>query len=162
MRRSTGLFLVIIAVIAALIILMGIELTAAEAATPGACPSWQAERDVREARQALRKAERRLAEAKRVLAATRTYSAQYCPAVGRWVRLARGVGWRYPEMPTLFMVVNRESGGDPYAVSACGTYVGLLQFSPAWGFDRLDPRKSLRRCLQSVRESGWVHWPTAY
>lgn len=126
------------------------------------CSAAQAKKQLQARVAERQRAERREAEARYVLYQTRKYSSLYGAGVGRWVRLARRVGWPKAQLPTLFKVIYRESRGNPAAVSSCGTYVGLLQFNAAWGFDRTDPRESLRRCLNSVREAGWVHWPTAY
>ena len=95
---------------------------------------------------------------------TKLYSARYGRAVGRWVGLARRVGWTKSQLPTLMKVIYRESRGNPNARSASGYYVGLVQFGRHWvkGRDwRTDPKESLQRCLNSVNAVGWVHWPTA-
>lgn len=136
-------------------------LFAAPALGADACPAWQAERDVRAARQALERAEKRLAEAKRVLSATRTYNAQYGTSVGRWVRLSRRVGWPWSQMPTLMYVVDRESGGNPYAKNPVSTASGLMQFLSFWWYgkwDPFDPRQNLAHGWRAVRDGGWSPW----
>ena len=157
----------LIAVITALVLAFLVVATliawganAAGASPPGACPEWQAERDVAAARTAVRKAEARLAEAKRVLTATRTYEAAYGPSVARWVRLARRVGWGWPQVPTLMAVTYRESRGDPSASNG-GVYRGLLQ---VWREhvadpDRLyEPAYNLRTGLRLWRGASWEPW----
>lgn len=136
-------------------------LLAAPALGDAACPTWQAERDVRQARRAHARAERRLAEAKRVLAATRTYSAAYGANVGRWTRLARRVGWQWGCFPTLMLVIDRESGGDPHAANPTSSARGLVQLMGIhWEgrFDPFDPRANLSYGLKLYRGSGWSPW----
>jgi hypothetical protein len=155
MRRTTICALMVIVLLAAVVILAG------EAwAVAGACPEWMAERDVREARTALRKAERRLAETQRVLTATRTYSARYGASVSRWVRLSRRVGWGWAQLPTLMYVVDRESGGSITATNPYSGTAGLLQIHPCHGLGdaAYDPRANLAYGLKLFRGAGWSPW----
>ena len=126
-----------------------------------ACPTWRAERDVRDAKRAVNRAERRLAEAKRVLAATKTYSGTYGSSVGRWTRLSRRTGWAWTCLPTLMLIIDRESGGDPNADNPVSSASGLLQLmSIHWAgkFDPYDPQRNLAYGLKLWRGSGWAPW----
>jgi hypothetical protein len=153
---------VIFVLVLTLLVVLTICLAPGVASASEACPAWKAERDVEQARIALRKAERRLAEAKRILTATRGYTASFGSSVGRWVRLSRRVGWSWATMPTLMMVVDRESGGDPgvfnYQGSGCA---GLLQLAPCHyegRFSPTDPKANLSYGLKLYRGSGWSPW----
>ena len=124
-----------------------------------ACPPTEAHARVDKAVRALHRAEARLAEARRVLTATRTYSGQYGESVGRWVWLSRRVGWPWAQMPTLMMVVDRESGGDPAAWS--GYYAGLLQFGEPWYLNKWDPfspQQNLLHGRQAWQKVQWQPW----
>jgi hypothetical protein len=82
--------------------------------------------------------------------------------VGRWVRLGHRVGWSWLQFPTLFYVIDRESGGDPdvynYQGSGCA---GLLQLAPVHYLGRFDPtipRANLAYGFKLWRGSGWAPW----
>ena len=152
--------LMCIVFMAALLALVLFFILTGPALAADACPTWRAERDVRAARTAVRKAEARLAEAKRVLGATRAYSSQYGPSVGRWTRLSRRVGWPWAQLPTPMSTTYRESRGDPRASNG-GVYLGLLQ---VWREHVADPARlyepayNLRTGLRLWRGSGWSPW----
>lgn len=151
--------LVIAAVIIGSFLLVADAVLAAETT---AFPVWKAERAVKAARNDLRRAEQRLAEAKKVLTATRTYTALHGPAVGRWVRCSRRVGWQWSSIPTLMYVIDRESNGDPAVQNYMGSgATGLLQLMPVhWQgrFDPRDPRANLSYGYKLYRGSGWSPW----
>lgn len=109
----------------------------------------------------------RLSEARHVEDATRKYSSTYGAAVGRWVWLARDVGWPWSQMGTLMFVVHRESRGDPEAANPYSSASGLLQFlsfwyagdnAYGWSFNPESPRQSLAYGLKLWRRSGWSPW----
>ena len=135
----------------------------ANASAPaGSCSVTQAKRDVAAAKRAVARAEARLREARHVLSSTRQYVSEYGSGVGRWTRLARRVGWPWPQFPTLMYVINRESGGNPavynYQGSGCA---GLLQLAPVHyqgRFDPTRPRANLSYGLKLWRGSGWQPW----
>src|SRR5665647_2502320 len=133
----------------------------AQAAEPGACSVTKAHRAVHAAHRAYVRAASRYREAQRVLRATRSASDRYGANTGRWVRLARCVGWPWGQMPTLMFVIDRESGGDPAAKNPASTASGLLQFLSDWWSDRWDPfqpRANLRRGYLAWREIRWQPW----
>jgi hypothetical protein len=106
------------------------------------------------------RAEVRLREARHVESATRLYSGQYGPGVGRWVRTARRVGWQWPEMGTLMLVIRTESGGNPNAWS--GFYAGLMQFGRPWWEGKWDPFNGPTNLAHGERAhdaNGWSAWP---
>lgn len=83
--------------------------------------------------------------------------------VGRWLRLAREVGWPEGDLATLGRIIAAESGGNPLATN--GQYRGLLQFSAYWyadywSFDPYDPRQALTYGLKLKRLCGWSSWST--
>jgi hypothetical protein len=154
-----------------LVLLLGAGLLAG-AATAGAgsyegVSAKHAAKHVRLAERDLVAAQARLRTARTVLSATRTYSDRYGRVVGRWAWLAEDVGWPAAQWPTLFFVVDRESGGYPSIMNSQGSgAAGLLQFlGPAyhgeWGyhsFNPLDPRQNLKAGVWFWRHSGWVPW----
>ena len=109
----------------------------------------------------VREAKAALKDAERVLTATRRYTAAYGATVGRWVWLSDDVGWPPAQWPTLFYVIERESGGYPGIMNSQGSgAAGLLQLMPGWytgqwglpaGNPR-DPRYNLH--------SGYLMWKT--
>jgi len=115
----------------------------------------------------VREARAALADAQRVLTATRRYSREYGATVGRWVWLADDVGWPPAQWPTLFFVVDRESGGFPGIMNSQGSgAAGLLQLMPGWytgqwglpaGNPR-DPRYNLRSGHLMWHKEGWRPW----
>jgi len=155
-----------LATIAASLLLGGCLLAAgapaaAQATVPGACSVTKAHRAVHAAHRAYVRAASRYREAQRVLAETRAASDRYGSNTGRWVRLARCVGWPWGQMPTLMFVIDRESGGDPAAKNPASTASGLLQFLSDWWSDRWDPfqpRANLRRGYLAWREIRWQPW----
>ena len=139
--------------------------TDAARAADGACPVWQAERDVKAAKRAVARAEARLSEARRVLAETKRATALYGNRVGRWVRLSRRVGWPWAEFATLTRIIDAESGGIPTAVNSSSGCAGLLQLAPCWydgrwQFDPYNPRLNLRYGLRVWRLCSWDAWST--
>jgi hypothetical protein len=129
-------------------------------APAGACTYSAAKGHVADAKRSLARAERRLAEARRVAAATALYSAFYGESVGRWVRAARRVGWRWADIPTLMLVIRTESGGDPNAFS--GYYAGLMQFGPDWWAGKWNPYHgptNLHHGKHAHDANGWAPWP---
>lgn len=123
------------------------------ASEPGACSVKQARRDVA-------RAQHKLDEARRVLAATRHYSAAYGTSVGRWVRLSRRVGWTWGQFPTLMLVIDRESGGDPHAQnpSSASGLLQLMSIHYAGRFNPLDPKRNLAYGLRLWHGSAWQAW----
>ena len=159
MSRSTIRNILITLVIGALIALVYLAAVDTAQAYEGV--------SVKHARTHVRSAKAALAEAERVLTATRRYSAAYGASVGRWVWLADDVKWPAVQWPTLFMVIDRESGGSPGIMNSQGSgAAGLLQFmAPAyqgqWGypaFPPLNPRASLKAGVWFWRHSGWQPW----
>ena len=115
----------------------------------------------------VRQAKARLSEARYVESATTTYTAEYGGGVGRWVWLARDVGWCKGDIPVLMCVISRESGGNPRAQNPTSTASGLLQFLAfhfdgsgdyGWRFDPFNPRQSLYYGLQLFKKQGWAPW----
>ena len=115
----------------------------------------------------VREAKAALKDAERVLTATRRYTAAYGATVGRWVWLSDDVGWPAAQWPTLFYVIERESGGYPGIMNSQGSgAAGLLQLMPGWytgqwglpaGNPR-DPRYNLRSGHLMWHKEGWRPW----
>jgi len=139
---------------------------AAASGYPDSCGVREAKRELQRAHKALLVAQRREAEARYVLGATRRFTGAYGVDVGRWVQLARDVGWPREQLATLMMVIRRESGGSPKAQNPTSSASGLLQFlSPWWAgkWDPFDPRQNLRHGYLAWKASGWAPWAlTAY
>lgn len=134
-------------------IILFLALAAPAYASP-ACNVAQAKKDVRVA-------EKRLKEAKRILQATRKHSCRYRPAVGRWVRLSRRVGWPWSSIDGLMYVIERESKGNPKVYNTQGSgAAGLLQLMPMHykAFDPTNPKRNLAKGLRSWKSSGWQPW----
>jgi hypothetical protein len=83
------------------------------------------------------------------------------------VWLSSDVGWKKPQWPTLFFVIERESGGYPGIVNSQGSgAAGLLQFMPGWyhgewgypAFDPFDPRANLKAGVWLWHREGWRPW----
>ena len=143
------------------LITLALLLFPASALADAACPVWQAQRDVEAAKRAVSRAEHKLSEARRVLAATKTFSATYGTAVGRWTRLSRRVGWSWPSLPTLMHVIDRESGGHEDAKNPVSSASGLLQLMSIHWAGRgnpFDPHWNLSYGLKLYRGSGWSPW----
>jgi outer membrane murein-binding lipoprotein Lpp len=126
-----------------------------------------ARQHVRAAQRDLVRAEARLREARTILDETRWYTSLYGTSVGRWLWLSDDVGWKEPQWPTLFMVIDRESGGSPGIVNSQGSgAAGLLQFMPPWyngqwgypAFNPFDPRANLKAGLWLWHRNGWSPW----
>ena len=130
-----------------------------------------ARQHVRAAQRDLARAQARLREARTVLDATRRYTTIYGSSVGRWVWLSSDVGWRKPQWPTLFCVIERESGGSPGIDNSQGSgAAGLLQLMPGWYtgqwpiagkprvFDPHDPRLNLKYGHLIWHSSGFSPW----
>ena len=114
----------------------------------------------------VREARRALQEARRVLTATKTYERLYGASVSRWVWLANDTGWPHDTWPTLFYVIDRESGGSPKAYNPSGAS-GLLQEMPGWyagdyynfpDYDPFNPRLNLYYGYKGYKVSGWSPW----
>lgn len=110
---------------------------------------------------------RELSEASHVERATRLYSKQYGSSVGRWVWLARDVGWSWNDIPQLMYVIDRESGGSPTAKNPTSTASGLLQFLAfhfdgtgdyGWVFNPYNARQNLTYGYKLHRMLGWAPW----
>ena len=72
------------------------------------------------------------------------------PEVERWHALALDAGWPRSQLPWLFCVIQRESGGDPHASGDHGASVGLVQIrwpSHSWWL----PRSSAMRQTLTAR-----------
>src|SRR5665647_200647 len=155
-----------LAIIAASLLLGGCLLAAgapaaAQATEPGACSVTKAHRAVHAAHRVYVRAASRYREAKRVLSATRAAASLYGSGVARWVRLARGTGWPWSQIPTLMLVIDRESGGNPNAKNPTSTASGLLQLmSIHWAgkFNPFAPRLNLSYGCKLWRGSGWQPW----
>lgn len=93
---------------------------------------YQDARNVRATHATTTRLARELREARHVESATRQYTHVYGSNVGRWVWLARDVGWPWVHIPKLMYVINRESGGHPTAKNPTSTATGLLQMLKAW------------------------------
>ena len=127
-----------------------------------------AHRHVKVAERELAQAKLRLRDARHVESQTRLYSARYGSVVGRWVWLADDVGWPDSQWPTLFLVIDRESGGYPGIMNSQGSgAAGLLQLMAGWyagdyydfpPFNPLDPRKNLYYGYLGWKVSGWTPW----
>ena len=127
-----------------------------------------AHRHVKLAERDLARAKAALSEARHVERATRLYSSRYGTVVGRWVWLADDVGWPSAQWPTLFLVIDRESGGYPGIMNSQGSgAAGLLQLMAGWyagdyydfpPFNPLDPRKNLYYGYLGWKVSGWTPW----
>lgn len=77
----------------------------------------------------------------------------------RWMPLARWVGWPEWTLPTLQLVIWRESSGRPRAVNPSSGCAGLVQIHPCHGVSNpLDPEVNLRAGLRLWRSGGWRHW----
>jgi hypothetical protein len=123
---------------------------------------------VRHATVHVREARRALKDAQRVLTATKRYEALYGTSVARWCWLADDVGWTPDTWPTLFFVIERESGGSPKALNTQGSgAAGLLQLMPGWyagdyydfpDFDPYNPRLNLKYGYEGYKVSGWQPW----
>lgn len=127
---------------------------------------------MRRAELVLERARRALAEARRIERATRTYSAydysgfagRYVDPVpvGRWVRLARRVGWEWGTIERLMCIIARESSGYPGVSNSQGSgATGLLQIMPGnvsqpWRLS--EPAYNLRSGLKLYRDAGWGQW----
>jgi len=134
----------------------------------GSCSVATAKRDVAHAKRDLVRAERRLVEARHVLSATRAAGLKYGNGVGRWVRLARQVGWPWATIPDLTKCISGESGGDP--TNSNGVCRSLLQihechasaFKAVTGLPYFNgvyvPRANLKFGLHLWRAEGWGPW----
>jgi hypothetical protein len=131
-----------------------------QASARTACTVKVASRDVT-------RLENRLSEARYVESTTRVFSDRYGGSVGRWVWLARDVGWPKTCIPQLMYIITRESGGNPSAKNPTSTASGLLQFLAfhwngtgdyGWLFNPFDPRDNLRYGLKLYQKQGWTPW----
>lgn len=116
---------------------------------------------VRAAQRHLRAAERAAREARYVVCATRQFSREYGVDVGRWVWLARDVGWARQQLPELMLIIQRESGGSPKAKNPTSTASGLLQFLSFWWqgkWNPFDPRQNLRHGYLAWKSQGFAPW----
>ena len=137
-------------------------------AASGACSVREAHAAVHAAQRAVARAEARLREARHVESATRAAGRAYGNGVGRWVRLARQVGWPWAQVPSLAYCISGESGGNPAASN--GICRGLLQihechataFRTVTGLPYFNgvyvPRANLRYGLRLWRAEGWGPW----
>ena len=132
----------------------------------GATPYKDARSPLQMHRQTQRIA-RELSETRHVERSTREYSTRYGASVGRWVWLARDVGWPWKDIPMLMYVINRESGGHPTAKNPTSTASGLLQFlafwwdgssSYGWHFNPFNARQNLYYGYKLHLKSGWSPW----
>lgn len=59
------------------------------------------------------------------------------------------------------LCISIESGGNPNAVSASGTYVGLFQMDSGWGSfeERTNPEWAIAVAASSYAKKGWAAWP---
>ena len=74
-----------------------------------------------------------------------------------WWPLAESVGWPASAKSMWFVVVTRESHGQPGAVNKHSGASGLMQIFPG-GRRYLDPTFNLRAGLAKFRASGWAPW----
>ena len=121
---------------------------------------------VRHAAVHVREARSALVQAQRVLTATKHYESLYGLRVARWVWLSQDVGWKPDTWPTLFMVIDRESGGSPKAYNPSGAR-GLLPLMSGWyagdyynfpDYDPFNPRLNLYYGYKGYKVSGWQPW----
>jgi hypothetical protein len=112
-------------------------------------------------------AKTRLREARSVESQTRAAIATYGVNVGRWVWLARDVGWPATTIGNLTYIIDRESGGSPKAKNPTSTASGLLQFLAfhfdgsgdyGWRFDPFNPRENLLFGWKLYKLMGWSPW----
>lgn len=147
-----------------LVVALVVLIIAAIAAGESQATEARSVRDMRErlqvAHRAHLRAERREESVRYVYRATVAHSASYGPRVGRWVWLARSVGWPKAQIPMLMVVIYRESRGDVYATNPTTSCAGLLQIHPCWGLGSAayDPRRNLAFGLKLWRGSGWAPW----
>ena len=137
-------------------------------AADGACTVSQAHAAVHAAQRAVARAKVQLRKAHDIEDATRAVSIQYGGGVGRWVRLARQVGWPWAQIPRLGRCISGESGGNPS--NSNGICRGLMQihqchasaFRSVTGLPYFNgvyqPQANLRFGLHLWREEGWAPW----
>jgi hypothetical protein len=86
--------------------------------------------------------------------------------VDRWKPLLRYCGMPEGLMWRACMTMDRESHGDPTAISPGGTYWGLFQFGKPWWqgkWNPLDPFQNVYHFVKAIKKpGGWSHWPTSY
>lgn len=148
--------------VSTIIRLFGICLLASLVLAPSATAGYADARSLSDTHATVIRIASRLREARHVEDATEHYTELYGGAVGRWVWLAREVGWRWTDIPTLMAIIKRESNGQPTATNPYSGAAGLLQFIPSWWsegqFNPYSPRQCLRRGLLAYRELGWHPW----
>ena len=129
-------------------------------------------RSVRQLTHRVERLSEELREAKHVLRETRYYShhdysdfaGRYVEPgpVGRWVWLAREVGWPWSTIDNLMHIIARESSGCATVPNSQGSgATGLLQLMPMhWEgkFNPKDPRKNLSYGHKLYLEAGWSPW----
>lgn len=112
------------------------------------------------------KAQVRLSKARSIESQTRAAVAAHGVNVGRWVWLARDVGWPAGTIPDLMRIIDRESGGSPKACNP-STASGLLQLLAihwdgtgdyGWHFDPFNPRLNLTYGYKLYLIMGWSPW----
>ena len=93
--------------------------------------------------------------------AGRPFSAAQRRAVGRWVWLARRVGWPKSAIDQLMHIIARESTGNPRAKNPVSTASGLLQFLSDWWYGKwnpFNPRSCLRHGYLAWKSLGFGPW----
>jgi soluble lytic murein transglycosylase-like protein len=139
-------------------------------AADGAFTLRQAHAAVHAAQRDVTRAKARLHKARDLQDAIECVYIQYGGGVGRWVRLAREVGWPWTTIPDLTYCISHESGGNPTAsngicrglmqihechASAFRTVTGLPYFNGVYV-----PRANLHYGLHLWRAEGWSPWTT--
>jgi hypothetical protein len=157
------------------IVLCILWLAVASAAHAG---NYEDARSVRDTHSRVTRLANELREARHVEGATRYYSTHdysdfagrtVAPVpVGRWVWLARDVGWQWSQIDMLMHIIARESSGSPTVTNTQGSgATGLLQLMPGWyagdyynfpDFNPKDARLNLYYGHKGYEESGWAPW----
>jgi soluble lytic murein transglycosylase-like protein len=146
--------------------LIFVLLAAAQASARPDVSTGQAHKDYKSALREFNAAKARLSEARYVEDKTESITSIYGGSVGRWVWLARHVGWDKDDIDKLMYVINRESRGDGGVTNSSSGAAGLLQFMPQWytgqwslpAFDPYNPEENLRMGLRLYKMQGWTPW----
>lgn len=159
--KALRLLLILTVTLCSLPLLLTTSLALALQSPNGAFSARDARADVRAAERNLERAETRLREARHVERDTRAASDRYGHDVGRWVRLARHVGWPWGQIPMLMYVIHRESGGNPAAKNPASTASGLLQFLSSWWYGKWNPfnaAENLHHGFHAWLNVRWQPW----
>jgi len=77
-----------------------------------------------------------------------------------WIPLLRHEGWPAAAIPTVLMVIRRESGGSPTAWNRSSDTRGLFQIMARYypGYRLFDPVVNIRVALRMYKDRGWQPW----